>query len=166
MENKIPPALLAIALVLFTGCASIVSKSNWPVNITSEPSGASVVVKDSKGTEVFAGTTPTSVTLSSKKAYFRGESYTLEFSNGGHETKTYTLKSSLNGWYFGNLLFGGVIGFLIVDPLTGAMYRLDENVAVAFGEQLRFEGTEGALHIVSLDKLPDELKSNIAKISM
>jgi hypothetical protein len=30
----------------------------------------------------------------------------------------------VSGWYFGNLLFGGVIGMLIVDPLTGAMYNL------------------------------------------
>ena len=27
----------------------------------------------------------------------------------------------MNGWYIGNILFGGLIGFLIVDPLTGAM---------------------------------------------
>lgn len=30
----------------------------------------------------------------------------------------------LSGWYFGNLVFGGLIGMLIVDPLTGAMYNL------------------------------------------
>lgn len=30
----------------------------------------------------------------------------------------------MDGWYFGNILFGGLIGFLIVDPATGAMYTL------------------------------------------
>jgi hypothetical protein len=34
------------------------------------------------------------------------------------------LDSSVSGWYFGNLAFGGVIGMLIVDPLTGAMFNL------------------------------------------
>lgn len=30
----------------------------------------------------------------------------------------------LSGWYLGNVVFGGLIGLLIVDPLTGAMYNL------------------------------------------
>ena len=34
------------------------------------------------------------------------------------------LDSSLSGWYFGNIIFGGLIGMLIVDPVTGAMYNL------------------------------------------
>ncbi len=36
----------------------------------------------------------------------------------------------MNGWYWGNFAIGGLIGFLIVDPLTGAMYRIkDEEVS-------------------------------------
>jgi hypothetical protein len=39
------------------------------------------------------------------------------------------LDSTLSGWYFGNILIGGLIGLLIVDPLTGAMYDLEpENI--------------------------------------
>lgn len=34
----------------------------------------------------------------------------------------------MDGWYIGNLLFGGLIGMLIVDPATGAMYKLDDSV--------------------------------------
>jgi hypothetical protein len=30
----------------------------------------------------------------------------------------------LNGWYAGNILIGGIVGLLIVDPATGAMYKL------------------------------------------
>jgi hypothetical protein len=32
---------------------------------------------------------------------------------------------SVNGWYVGNVIFGGLVGFLIVDPLTGAMWVLE-----------------------------------------
>jgi hypothetical protein len=42
----------------------------------------------------------------------------------GYDSAEVNLDSSVSGWYFGNLLFGGVIGMLIVDPLTGAMYNL------------------------------------------
>ena len=38
-----------------------------------------------------------------------------------------TRDAYLNGWYIGNVVFGGLIGLLIVDPETGAMWRLDEN---------------------------------------
>ena len=35
------------------------------------------------------------------------------------------VSSSLNGWYWGNILVGGLIGMLIVDPISGAMYEID-----------------------------------------
>ena len=41
-----------------------------------------------------------------------------------HATAEVNLTSSVSGWYFANLVFGGGIGMLIVDPLTGAMYNL------------------------------------------
>jgi hypothetical protein len=42
----------------------------------------------------------------------------------GHATSEVKLESSLSGWYLGNIVFGGLIGMLIVDPMTGAMYNL------------------------------------------
>jgi hypothetical protein len=39
-----------------------------------------------------------------------------------------TVDTRLNGWYIGgNLVFGGLVGWLIVDPLTGAMWTIDNN---------------------------------------
>jgi hypothetical protein len=35
--------------------------------------------------------------------------------------------SELSGWYFGNLLFGGIIGLAIVDPISGKMWTLPDN---------------------------------------
>jgi len=32
-----------------------------------------------------------------------------------------------------DLAFGGIVGFLIIDPLTGAMFRLPETVIVPCG---------------------------------
>ena len=166
MKNIAVITLSTIVLSLFAGCASIVSKSDWPVNITSQPRGASVVVKNSQGVEVFSGVTPTTVTLSSKKAYFKGESYTLMFNKDGYGTTTYELQPSMNGWYLGNLFFGGLIGMLIVDPVTGAMYKLDENVDVKLVSELGFSQEAGVLRIVSLDNLPEELKNNRVELEI
>ena len=34
------------------------------------------------------------------------------------------LKPRASAWYFSNVFLGGVIGLFIVDPATGAMFRL------------------------------------------
>jgi hypothetical protein len=36
------------------------------------------------------------------------------------------LGTSFDPWYLGNFIFGSWIGFLAVDPLTGAMWSVDE----------------------------------------
>ena len=42
----------------------------------------------------------------------------------GYEDKTEYLESGIDGWYWGNIAIGGLIGMFIVAPLTGAMYRI------------------------------------------
>lgn len=63
--------------------------------------------------------------LKSGAGFFSKESYTISLSLDGYETRKVNLECKVNGWYFGNLLIGGVIGMLIVYPATGAMYKLD-----------------------------------------
>jgi len=70
-------------------------------------------------------TTPFVAQLSTKFGYFKAQSYRLVFEMKGHATAEAKIDSSLSGWYFGNLLFGGLVGMIIVDPLTGAMYNLE-----------------------------------------
>ena len=42
----------------------------------------------------------------------------------------------MDGWYIGHILFGGLIGFLIIDPATGSMWKLNESVHVSFGPRV------------------------------
>ena len=159
--TKIISAVLLSVMVIFSGCASIVSQSNWPVNINSSPEGAKVYVTNSKGERIFSGTTPTQVVLDSKKAYFRGEKYRILFMKDGYGEFVYELTPSLNGWYIGNLLFGGLIGFLIVDPLTGAMYRFDDYVYVSLPADITLSDETSELNIVTLDKVPENLRDQL-----
>jgi len=127
-KNKSSRIIVCVVTAIFilTGCASIVSKSNWPVAIKSTPDQADISITDSKdGTEIFKGKTPAVVTLSSKWGYFKGKSYKTQISKQGFDTQIRPITFEVNGWYFGNILFGGLIGMLIVDPLTGAMRALD-----------------------------------------
>lgn len=115
--------MLASALAL-TGCASIVSKSNWPVNFKSNPSGAEIVITDENGNEIHRGVTPAMVTLPSDSGFFSKAKYYINVKQAGYKESKGVLTAKINGWYFGNILFGGLIGFIIVDPATGAMWKL------------------------------------------
>jgi hypothetical protein len=119
-------ATALLFLILFhTGCASIVSKSSYPVTFVSEPAGAQIEVKDQKGKTRFTGITPATTTLPSGDGYFTRARYTVTSTKDGYTPTTQQLHASMNGWYWGNLLFGGLIGMLIVDPISGAMYKIN-----------------------------------------
>ncbi|WP_318372803.1 hypothetical protein [Enterobacter sp.] len=116
-----------------TGCATIVGDSTQTVQINSNPQGAKFEIKDEKGMVITSGTTPQSVVLDkSDGSYFGGKDYQITFSKEGFAPSTLPIKHSANGWYIGgNLLFGGIIGYLLVDPFNGGMYTLKPKEATA-----------------------------------
>lgn len=113
-----------------SGCASIVSKSNWPVTVQSNPTGAKCVVVKANGVQLHTGETPMTLTLDASDGFFSSAKYTVKCTKDGHQASSSELSAHLNGWYVGNIVFGGLIGILIVDPATGAMWRLDETHVV------------------------------------
>ena len=117
-------------LALLSSCATIVSKSTWPVEVTTNPANAEVEIVSETGTVVQKGTTPFTASLKSGIGYFDGEKYTLRCSAPEYPNKSEILDTTVNGWYAGNIIFGGIIGFLLVDPMTGAMYRLPKSTHV------------------------------------
>ncbi|RZD15366.1 MAG: hypothetical protein EVJ47_03585 [Candidatus Acidulodesulfobacterium ferriphilum] len=124
--------LLSLAVVgSFSGCATIVGKSA-PANVSirSFPEHAKVKVTNSEGNLVYEGTTPTMVSLKKYDGYFSGQTYTMTFSKKGYLKYVATDGMKVNGWSWyieGNLIFGGVIGWFIVDPLTGAMWDVNSH---------------------------------------
>ena len=117
--------LLAMTLILCSGCASIIQGSHKTVQISSNPSGAKFTIYNKAGKVIESRATPASVSLERSSGYFCKENYKVVFEETGYYTGETELKGSINGWYFGNLIFGGLIGLLIVDPATGAMWTLD-----------------------------------------
>lgn len=49
----------------------------------------------------------------------------MRFSSPGYDEKIVPITFKIDGWYFGNILIGGVLGMLIVDPATGAMWKIE-----------------------------------------
>jgi hypothetical protein len=107
-------ALLAVP-VFATGCASIINGTTQTIAVDSTPQGANVELHCMSGT-VTGGRTPTSVSVKRKET-----SCAVTFSKEGFHPATVRLERELSGWYFGNILVGGVVGF-IVDAADGAMF--------------------------------------------
>lgn len=117
-----------IALVmLLGGCATIASRSEYPVKIFSRPEGAEITILDRDGDTVFTGKTPATVTLKAGAGNFVSEDYIVTFRRPGHPPFSARIQVGLDGWYlFGNLFSAGPIGWFIVDPTTGAMWTLKD----------------------------------------
>jgi len=128
-NTLIPLAALSVILAC-SGCASIINGSKKEVKIGSEPADAKVTVYDSMGAAVQTAQTPTTLKLNRGAGYFKGADYRLLFEKPGYKPTEVLLRSELNGWYMGNLGFGGLIGLLGVDPSTGAMWNLQPDKVV------------------------------------
>ncbi len=159
-------SIVALTFLLFiSGCASIVSKSNYPVAINSMPEGATITITAKNGQQIYKGKTPTTVTLKSGAGFFTGASYSVAFEKPGYEPQTAVIEKQLDGWYIGNILFGGVIGFLIVDPATGAMWKLPDSISVILAEKTSafiIDGKE--LKVVFLDDVPAQLRAQMVRV--
>ena len=75
------------------------------------------------------------------------------------------MDSSLSGWYWGNIVFGGLIGMLIVDPATGAMYKLPEGVSADMGTPVAQSNQASDLKIVMVEALSAESRAQMIKIN-
>ncbi|MBF0269945.1 MAG: hypothetical protein HQL44_15275 [Alphaproteobacteria bacterium] len=109
-KHRLLPTL-ALGLAL-PGCASIVSDNNSGTYIETDPEKARCELHGQDFTRVVE--TPNSVMLPSSAA-----PVTIACKANGYKNTTAVLDTKLDGWIFGNLLFGGIIG-VAVDAARGA----------------------------------------------
>jgi hypothetical protein len=157
--------LLCCLLLGTMGCASIIGRSEYPVRVTSQPDQADITIVDQTGAIFFTGKTPTTVTLKTKAGYFRGRDYTVTFSKSGYAKHTAEIRRGTSKWYiFGNLVFGGLVGWLIVDPATGAMWTLQEDVNANLEPLTGAVVGDDALRIVLVADVPSALQAKMVRI--
>lgn len=159
--------LLSGIIILGSSCASIVSKSKYPITINSRPSDAKITITDKKGVTVFSGLTPAMLKLDAGAGFFSKARYQVTFEKDGYVSRTVPVNFKLDGWYFGNILFGGLIGLLIVDPATGAMYKIDTEF---LNETLEKENggvsaKSNELRLLDINDIPAEWKEKLVAIN-
>lgn len=105
--------LLSFSLILlFSNCATIIHGSRQTMVITCEPRVADVFLDGSQ-----IGQTPLTTHLT------RAHNHKIRVSLDGYMPYEVDLKRRLDGWIFGNVLIGGLIG-IGIDAATGSMFHL------------------------------------------
>jgi hypothetical protein len=109
------------------------------------------------------GNTPANFRLKTGAGFFTKASYTVKFQLAGFEDKIVDVHSTINGWYFGNILIGGVVGLLIVDPATGAMWKIKNNFV---DEKLTPAlSTSTSLKLLDINSIPPEWKAHLEALN-
>lgn len=164
--------LMILSFTLSTGCASIVAGGPQTIPIKSNPSDASLkIVNLRDGNAIYAGKTPYTATLERGAGYFKKSRYNVIVEKEGCQPKEILIEGSPSGWYIlGNLVFGGLIGWLIVDPITGAMWTLSpSDVSLNLETKAAlFKGGEGLMIVLKSDlpELPESITSKMKPVTI
>jgi len=126
--NRLQLGALVLVAGLVSGCASIFGSETENLPITSQPSDAQILITDEAGYTVFRGRTPDRVPLpKSDGRYFGGKTFSIAISKKGYLTQRVKIDAQPNALYLGgNILAGGVVGWLMIDPTNGKMYELSK----------------------------------------
>ena len=108
MKKWVLAVLLVPAVLVMNGCATIMTGKYEDISVTSDPPG--VTVRADNGTQIV---TPGHFNFT------RNQEHTLVADYGGAETQQVHLKHQMQGWVWGNILLGGIIG-LAIDSASGA----------------------------------------------
>ncbi|MDZ7705581.1 MAG: hypothetical protein U5L04_13990 [Trueperaceae bacterium] len=121
--KRIALLVLPAAMLLLSSCATVVTGAS-PTNFTanSTPQGATVVAVALQGSERLSTTTPGTLSLS------KGSDYELTFSLEGYESEIIVVRRSINGWFWGNIIIGGIPGW-IIDYATNSMWKHNMTIA-------------------------------------
>lgn len=142
MKKTLLLFVLVLSVMLVTGCAYLVGGGDkQDVKVNSSPEGASIVIKNTGGVQMFSGTTPATVNL--KRKY----KYTVTVNLDGYKENTVMIDQTLNMMVLGNILCGGIPGG-VVDALTGAMWTLEPEQIVVTLEMAALDGGSEELYAV------------------
>ena len=146
--------LLAVC-ICFSSCATIMRGSNQKVIILSQPKVANVEIDG-----LNAGQTPYLARLERRKKHV------VRITLDGYTPYEVTLNRKMNGWIFGNLLLGGLIG-IAVDVATGSMYSLTpKDVYGELGPQLNTRNKKADEILLTMVLKPDPSWKKIGQMDV
>lgn len=122
-------ALVVVGSLGLVSCATVMHSGPETVTITSEPPAAQVTITNLWTQQtVLQATTPAVASLARHAGYMQPARYQIVLEKPGYQPHVLRLEARVDERYFGNFVAGGPLGFLVIDPLTGAMYALPSRV--------------------------------------
>ncbi len=114
--------ILATSMML-SGCATLLGGGgSQTLSINSNKSvKGSIEYADGKGVQYFTAPATLNVERRSKDIIVKSKD---------NEFATTTVESNLNGWFLGNIIFGGLVGST-TDSISGAAWKYENTVNVA-----------------------------------
>lgn len=109
---------IALFSLLFTSCSTIFNGDKSDVRISSNPNDARIFVN---GLEI--GKTPAVLKLK------RGDRHIIEVKKEGYQTLRLETSNTITGWFWGNIICGGILG-IVIDLATGNAYDVDPSTIV------------------------------------
>jgi hypothetical protein len=140
-------AVLSIAAIAMSACASITKGTSQSVAINTAPvQGANCTLQAASGT--WSVVTPGAVTIPRTK-----HDVNVKCEKAGYQAGVGTLKSGTQLMTAGNLILGGVIG-LAVDASTGAMNDYPEQVTVTLTPEQSITPTAAPISVSNPNQKP------------
>lgn len=155
MPKKFCYFILIVFISAGIGCATIIHGSKQNVAIVSEPRKASIYIDEKS-----VGVTPFLARVARNRTHF------IRIEMEGFQTYETVLKRKLDGWIFGNILIGGIIG-IAIDAASGSMYTLspkDVTVQLNASSATNYSTKEGVYFSVTLK--PDPAWQKIGQLEM
>ena len=123
--KKLSTLVLSSAMIL-GGCGSMINGTTQSMSIQATPKLATIQLLSANGSLIAESNGSLFYNLNRSNGFFDGADYNLKISAPGYQDHTIPLTSSPSGWYIaGNIVLGGFLGWLIVDPISGGMWALD-----------------------------------------
>lgn len=148
-KSKMNPKAVLFILLACSGCASITGSKNQPVSVQASHNGqvldgADCTLVNDKGTW-FVKSPGSAVVQKS------GQDLVVTCNKSGIPQGVATYASSANGGVWGNILFGGLIGFA-VDASSGAAFDYPTSMGVQMGQVIRLEPSNVEKNTQTMDE--------------
>lgn len=103
------------------------SSSLYPVMVRSNAQNVQFEVFDRFQNRILTGVTPQLIVLPSSYLPFIRQRYTVLVNDPDYESAQMLVTFHIDGWYFANLFIPPLapIAMLIIDPLSGRMFTID-----------------------------------------
>jgi hypothetical protein len=150
-------SLCALVVLCFSGCATIIKGTTQAIPISSDPSGADILVDG-----MLVGQTPSDVEVKRKRDHL----VVIEKKN--YQPKNIPIVKNVGGAVWGNIIAGGLIGWG-VDATSGAQNNLSPKTIFVTLEPIEGgsptavssqESSEGIRKLQELDQMREDKQIN------